>query len=97
MDLIGGRERADRTSSPRTPGHEIIGEVAAVPSSEKRWKIGDRVGGGWHGGHDGTCKNCARGFNQTCVAADINGVTMDGGCNSLLRNQMLNENLLTSV
>ena len=29
------------------------GDVAAVPQSEKRWKNGDRVGGGWHGGHDG--------------------------------------------
>lgn len=40
-------------SFPIIPGHEIIGEVAAVPSSEKRWKEGDRVGGPWHGGHDG--------------------------------------------
>jgi len=37
---------------PIVPGHEIIGEIAAVPSSEKRWKEGDRVGGPWHGGHD---------------------------------------------
>jgi D-arabinose 1-dehydrogenase-like Zn-dependent alcohol dehydrogenase len=38
---------------PIVPGHEIIGDVAAVPESEKRWKEGDRVGGAWHGGHDG--------------------------------------------
>jgi D-arabinose 1-dehydrogenase-like Zn-dependent alcohol dehydrogenase len=37
------------------PGHEIIGNVAAVPDSEKVWKVGDRVGGPWHGGHDGEC------------------------------------------
>lgn len=35
---------------PRVPGHEIIGEVVAVPSGEKKWKVGDRVGGAWHGG-----------------------------------------------
>lgn len=39
-------------SFPIIPGHEIIGEVAAVPDTEKRWKDGDRVGGGWHGGQD---------------------------------------------
>lgn len=32
---------------------EIIGTVAAVPDTEKEWKEGDRVGGPWHGGHDG--------------------------------------------
>lgn len=32
----------------------FIGDVAAVPESEKVWKQGDRVGGPWHGGHD--CK-----------------------------------------
>jgi D-arabinose 1-dehydrogenase-like Zn-dependent alcohol dehydrogenase len=37
-------------SFPIVPGHEMIGTVAAVPSSEKRWKVGDRVGGPWHGG-----------------------------------------------
>jgi len=36
---------------PRVAGHEIIGDVAAIGSGEKKWKIGDRVGGPWHGGH----------------------------------------------
>lgn len=40
--------------SPIVPGHEIIGDVVAVGRGEKVWKTGDRVGGGWHGGHDGT-------------------------------------------
>lgn len=35
---------------PRIPGHEIIGDVVDVPSSETKWKVGDRVGGAWHGG-----------------------------------------------
>jgi len=64
---------------PIIPGHEIIGEVAAVPSSEKRWKEGDRVGGPWHGGHDGTCKSCRKALNQMCENEQINGVTRDGG------------------
>lgn len=40
-------------SSPIIPGHETIGTVAAIASGEKKWKVGDRVGGTWHGGHDG--------------------------------------------
>ena len=40
-------------SSPVIPGHEIIGHVVAVGPHEKDWKVGDRVGGAWHGGHDG--------------------------------------------
>lgn len=39
------------------PGHEAIGDVVAVGDGEKSWKIGDRVGGGWHGAHDGSRLN----------------------------------------
>lgn len=35
------------------PGHEVVGDVVAVGPGVKVWKDGDRVGGGWHGGHDG--------------------------------------------
>ncbi|KAI9837328.1 MAG: hypothetical protein M1819_000402 [Sarea resinae] len=41
-------------SFPIVPGHETIGEVVAVGPNEKVWKIGDRAGGAWHGGQDGT-------------------------------------------
>ena len=40
-------------SSPIVPGHEIIGYVAAVGEGVSDWKAGDRIGGAWHGGHDG--------------------------------------------
>jgi D-arabinose 1-dehydrogenase-like Zn-dependent alcohol dehydrogenase len=53
--------------------------VVAVPDSEKTWKEGDRVGGPWHGGHDGTCKACKRGLFQMCKNETINGVMRDGG------------------
>lgn len=41
------------SASPRIPGHEVIGRIVAVGPDEKEWKVGDRVGGPWHGGHDG--------------------------------------------
>lgn len=64
---------------PIIPGHEVIGRIVAVPSSEKRWKVGDRVGGAWHGGHDGTCKSCSRGMFQMCDNGLVNGVNRNGG------------------
>ncbi|EXJ55667.1 hypothetical protein A1O7_08596 [Cladophialophora yegresii CBS 114405] len=66
-------------SFPIVPGHEVIGEVAAIPDTEKKWKVGDHVGGPWHGGHDQTCVPCQRGLFQMCENEAINGVTRDGG------------------
>ena len=39
--------------SPIIPGHEMIGKIVAVGEGVKQYKIGDRVGGSWEGGHDG--------------------------------------------
>jgi D-arabinose 1-dehydrogenase-like Zn-dependent alcohol dehydrogenase len=64
---------------PIIPGHEIIGNVAAVGPGVTKWKEGDRVGGPWHGGHDSICKQCQRGQFQMCKQEAINGVTRDGG------------------
>ncbi|KIW21454.1 hypothetical protein PV08_02034 [Exophiala spinifera] len=64
---------------PIIPGHEVIGEVAAVPEGETRWTVGARVGAPWHGGHDGTCTPCRQGLFQMCEKEQINGVTRDGG------------------
>ncbi|EWC48016.1 hypothetical protein DRE_02595 [Drechslerella stenobrocha 248] len=64
---------------PHVSGHEIIGEVAAIPATEDHWKVGDRVGGGWHGGHCFFCTQCKRGQFQLCQTEAINGVTMWGG------------------
>ncbi len=59
---------------PRIPGHEIIGDVVAIPPGEKVWKLGQRVGGGWHGGHCHTCSRCRLGDHVTCEQQDINGM-----------------------
>lgn len=64
---------------PVISGHEIIGDVVAVPEGETRWKVGDRVGGGWHGGHDGVCRQCRRAQFQICDNAQVNGLSRDGG------------------
>jgi D-arabinose 1-dehydrogenase-like Zn-dependent alcohol dehydrogenase len=58
----------------------MIGSIVAVGPGEKKWCVGDRVGGAWHGGHDGTCKACNRGLFQMCDNAVANGINHDGGC-----------------
>ncbi|KAI0508645.1 chaperonin 10-like protein [Xylaria bambusicola] len=64
---------------PLCPGHEIIGRVAAIGDGVTAWKVGDRVGGGWHGGHDGSCTACSKGWFQMCDNQVINGETKAGG------------------
>lgn len=68
---------------PVVPGHEIIGKVAALGDGVQGWNVGDRIGGAWHGGHDGSCDKCKRGLYQFCEPFVVNGVTKDGGCKSL--------------
>jgi len=64
---------------PRVPGHEVAGVVDAVGAGASRLRAGDRVGIGWHGGHDGTCSACLAGHYQHCASAGITGITLDGG------------------
>lgn len=64
---------------PRIPGHEIAGRVDAVASDVTAWKVGQRVGVGWHGGHCFTCQACRRGLFINCEKAKITGISFDGG------------------
>lgn len=64
---------------PRAPGHEIAGVIDAVGDGVAGFKTGDRVGVGWHGGHDGTCDRCRRGDFFTCANQQIPGFAYDGG------------------
>ena len=64
---------------PRIPGHEIAGRVDAVGAHVTAWKVGDRVGVGWHGGHCFECDACRRGLFINCVKEKITGISYDGG------------------
>ncbi|MFZ1018708.1 MAG: alcohol dehydrogenase [Candidatus Cybelea sp.] len=64
---------------PRVPGHEIAGTIDELGSGVTGWKKGERVGVGWHGGHDGTCLSCRRGDFMNCENMLICGVSYDGG------------------
>jgi D-arabinose 1-dehydrogenase-like Zn-dependent alcohol dehydrogenase len=64
---------------PRVPGHEVAGVVDEVGAGVTAWKKGQRVGVGWHGGHDGTCRECRRGDFRNCRNLKIPGISYDGG------------------
>jgi len=64
---------------PRAPGHEIAGVIDALGPDADPWKIGDRVGVGWHGGHCGICESCRRGDFITCAKLQVPGISYDGG------------------
>ena len=64
---------------PRVPGHEVAGRIDAVGEGVDAWKVGDRVGVGWHGGHCFLCDPCRRGDFINCANEEICGITYDGG------------------
>jgi D-arabinose 1-dehydrogenase-like Zn-dependent alcohol dehydrogenase len=64
---------------PRVPGHEVAGVVDALGEGVTAWKIGQRAGVGWHGGHDGTCRECRRGDFRNCRNQKVTGISYDGG------------------
>ena len=64
---------------PRVPGHEVTGIVDEVGPGISAWKKGQRVGVGWHGGHDGTCRQCRRGDFRNCEHRQVPGISYDGG------------------
>jgi D-arabinose 1-dehydrogenase-like Zn-dependent alcohol dehydrogenase len=57
----------------------VIGLVDALGADVPDWKLGMRVGVGWHGGHCGHCASCRRGDFITCKEGKIPGISYDGG------------------
>jgi D-arabinose 1-dehydrogenase-like Zn-dependent alcohol dehydrogenase len=64
---------------PRVPGHEVAGIVDEAGAGVSAWKKGQRAGVGWHGGHDGTCRECRRGDFRNCRNVKVCGISYDGG------------------
>jgi len=63
---------------PRVPGHEVAGVIDEVGPGVTP-ETGQRVGVGWHGGHDGTCLACRRGDFVNCANGKVTGLSYDGG------------------
>ena len=64
---------------PITPGHEIVGTVAARGREATRFAVGDRVGVPWLAWTCGVCRYCRAGLENLCTRARFTGYTRDGG------------------
>jgi D-arabinose 1-dehydrogenase-like Zn-dependent alcohol dehydrogenase len=78
-DSIVAEGRRPGIPYPRVPGHEVAGVVDALGAGVTEWQKGERVGVGWHGGHDGTCRECRRGDFRNCRNEKNPGISYDGG------------------
>src|SRR5919198_1284942 len=80
FDMGGGNRYSTEKAMapPRTMGHEIVGEVAAVGPESKDAKVGDKaVVYPWIG--CGKCWYCQSGIEHLCPTPRALGVNKDGG------------------
>jgi alcohol dehydrogenase, propanol-preferring len=64
---------------PITPGHEIVGRIAACGPQAARFAVGARVGVPWLAWTCGVCEYCRKGLENLCIRARFTGYTRDGG------------------
>ncbi len=64
---------------PVTPGHQVVGTVAARGGAVTRFQVGDRVGVPWLHWTCGECDACRRGQENLCARAQFTGWDVDGG------------------
>ena len=63
-----------------TPGHEVVGQVAALgDGADQGWKTGDRAGAAWLRWTDQRCKFCLRDAENLCPNSLYTGWDADGG------------------
>lgn len=62
----------------RVLGHEVSGEIVAVGSKVKGYKVGMGVAVPPNVGC-GTCSMCIQGYNQLCPTYEAFGISLDGG------------------
>ncbi len=64
---------------PLIPGHQIVGEVVALGSQARGFRLGQRVGVPWLGGSCGHCDYCGSARENLCDAACYTGYQHNGG------------------
>jgi len=70
---------------PFIPGHEGVGEVAAVGAGVDWLKEGDRVGAPWLHTACGHCEHCVGGWETLCESQQNTGYSVDGGYAEFVR------------
>ncbi len=64
---------------PLVPGHEVVGEIAAVGEGVKHLRVGQTVGLGWFSASCMTCQQCMNGDHNLCGSAEQTIVGRHGG------------------
>ncbi|MBY5931926.1 alcohol dehydrogenase AdhP [Tateyamaria omphalii] len=74
-----------KPTAPFIPGHEGVGEVAALGRDVTHLKEGDRVGVPWLHTACGRCEHCAGGWETLCESQQNTGYSVDGGYAEFVR------------
>jgi propanol-preferring alcohol dehydrogenase len=74
-----------KPTAPFIPGHEGVGEVAAVGPGVTHLREGDRIGAPWLHTACGRCEHCVGGWETLCPDQQMTGYTVDGGYADFVR------------
>lgn len=67
------------TEYPFVPGHEVVGRIGALGPGVEQFKVGQRVGLGWHADYCATCPTCLSGDHNLCSEAEGTIIGRHGG------------------
>lgn len=67
------------TAYPLVPGHEVVGNVAAVGREVKNIRVGQKVGLGWYSQSCMTCRQCLSGNHNLCPTVEQTIIGRHGG------------------
>lgn len=76
------------TQYPFVPGHEVAGKISAVGKHVTKFKVGDRVGLGWHSSYCNDCNTCLEGDHNLCSSAQGTLIGRHGGFADKVRAQV---------
>lgn len=76
------------TQYPFVPGHEVAGKISAVGKHVIKFKVGDRVGLGWHSSYCNDCNTCLEGDHNLCSSAQGTLIGRHGGFADKVRAQV---------
>jgi L-iditol 2-dehydrogenase len=78
LRILHGAHRMFPSGTVRIPGHEVVGNVAAMGAGVSGYRVGERVfiAPNWGCGH---CRQCVTGNSNRCASYGAIGVTRDGG------------------
>ena len=84
LRIYHGQHRKYPAGTVRIPGHEVVGEIAAVAPDVSGYTAGQRVFVAPNMGC-GHCRQCVSGANNLCADYDAVGINLDGGFAQYMR------------